>query len=88
MKKGKKACVIYSCLTKEGMRFPLTVGKKPQTTNQTSKLRENTEGSGAFDAFQRGGLPEAPMAERLLPINPKLSLIIFSYIPLTPPFPF
>lgn len=82
MKKETKGGFIYICLTKEGMRCPLQRNKKKLI------CYKETEGRGAFAIFQQGGFPEAPMEERLLPINTNLSLIIFIYTPPDSPPPF
>lgn len=73
------------CSNKGGNAVIFTVREqKSKKTPQKLTCSEEREERGAVAVSQQCGHPEAPMAEKLLPVNTDPSRIIVIYKPLTP----
>lgn len=73
------------CSNKGGNAVIFTVREqKSKKTTQKLTCSEEREERGAVAVSQQCGHPEAPMAEKLLPVNTDPSRIIVIYKPLTP----
>lgn len=84
--KHTKVSFIYMCSDKGGNAVIFTVREQKSKKKNHQKLTcsEEREERGAVAVSRQCGHPEAPMAEKLLPVNTDPSRIILIYKPLPP----